>query len=34
MLALRTHTCKMKGAGYVDGKMVAEAEFMARIVDR
>jgi len=34
MLALRTHTCRMKGAGYVEGKLVAEAEFMARIVDR
>jgi UDP-3-O-[3-hydroxymyristoyl] N-acetylglucosamine deacetylase / 3-hydroxyacyl-[acyl-carrier-protein] dehydratase len=34
MLALRTHTCRMKGVGYVDGNLVAEAEFMARIVDR
>jgi UDP-3-O-[3-hydroxymyristoyl] N-acetylglucosamine deacetylase / 3-hydroxyacyl-[acyl-carrier-protein] dehydratase len=34
VLSLRTHACKMKGAGYVDGKMVAEAEMMARIVDK
>ncbi len=34
MLQLRRHTCRMKGAGYVDGQLVAEAELMARIVDR
>jgi UDP-3-O-[3-hydroxymyristoyl] N-acetylglucosamine deacetylase/3-hydroxyacyl-[acyl-carrier-protein] dehydratase len=34
MLQLRRHTCRMKGTGYVDGLLVAEAEMMARIVDR
>lgn len=34
MLQLRRHTCKMKGVGTVDGAVVAEAEMMARIVDR
>jgi len=34
VLQLRTHVCKMRGAGYVDGQLVAEAEMMARIVDR
>jgi UDP-3-O-[3-hydroxymyristoyl] N-acetylglucosamine deacetylase / 3-hydroxyacyl-[acyl-carrier-protein] dehydratase len=34
VLQLRRHTCRMKGVGYVDGNPVAEAEFMARIVDR
>jgi UDP-3-O-[3-hydroxymyristoyl] N-acetylglucosamine deacetylase / 3-hydroxyacyl-[acyl-carrier-protein] dehydratase len=34
VLQLRRHTCRMKGVGYVDGNAVAEAEFMARIVDR
>ncbi|MCI0433031.1 MAG: bifunctional UDP-3-O-[3-hydroxymyristoyl] N-acetylglucosamine deacetylase/3-hydroxyacyl-ACP dehydratase [Gemmatimonadetes bacterium] len=34
MVQLRRHTCRMRGAGYVDGQIVAEAEFMARIVDR
>ena len=34
MLQLRRHTCRMKGAGYVEGQLVAEAELMARIVDR
>jgi UDP-3-O-[3-hydroxymyristoyl] N-acetylglucosamine deacetylase/3-hydroxyacyl-[acyl-carrier-protein] dehydratase len=29
----RRRTCKMKGLGFVDGQVVAEAEFMARIVD-
>lgn len=27
-------TCKMRGIGYVDGQVVAEADLMARIVDR
>ncbi|MEX0892351.1 MAG: UDP-3-O-acyl-N-acetylglucosamine deacetylase [Gemmatimonadota bacterium] len=34
MLQFRRHTCRMKGQGFVDGKLVAEAEMMARIVDR
>jgi UDP-3-O-[3-hydroxymyristoyl] N-acetylglucosamine deacetylase/3-hydroxyacyl-[acyl-carrier-protein] dehydratase len=34
MLQFRRHTCRMKGVGYVDGQPVAEAEMMARIVDR
>jgi hypothetical protein len=27
-------TCRMKGMAYVDGNVVAEAEMMARVVDR
>ncbi len=34
MTSLRRSVCKMKGKGMVDGKVVAEAEMMARIVDR
>ena len=34
MVNLRRSVCKMKGRGIVDGKIVAEAEMMARIVDR
>ena len=34
VLQLRTHVCKMRGVGIVDGQLVAEAEMMARIVDR
>ncbi len=34
MLQFRRHVCRMKGEGYVDGNLVAEAELMARIVDR
>jgi UDP-3-O-[3-hydroxymyristoyl] N-acetylglucosamine deacetylase/3-hydroxyacyl-[acyl-carrier-protein] dehydratase len=34
VLQLRTHVCKMRGVGLVDGQLVAEAEMMARIVDR
>jgi UDP-3-O-[3-hydroxymyristoyl] N-acetylglucosamine deacetylase/3-hydroxyacyl-[acyl-carrier-protein] dehydratase len=34
MIQFRRHTCKMRGEGFVDGALVAEAEFMARIVDR
>jgi UDP-3-O-[3-hydroxymyristoyl] N-acetylglucosamine deacetylase / 3-hydroxyacyl-[acyl-carrier-protein] dehydratase len=34
MLQFRRNTCRMRGVGYVDGQAVAEAELMARIVDR
>lgn len=34
MVQFRGKTCKMKGAGYVDGQMVAEAEMMATVVER
>ncbi|MEX0980034.1 MAG: bifunctional UDP-3-O-[3-hydroxymyristoyl] N-acetylglucosamine deacetylase/3-hydroxyacyl-ACP dehydratase [Gemmatimonadota bacterium] len=34
MLQFRRHVCKMRGEGFVDGNLVAEAELMARIVDR
>jgi len=34
MLAFRGRTCRMKGAGFVDGQIVAEAEMMAMVVDR
>jgi UDP-3-O-[3-hydroxymyristoyl] N-acetylglucosamine deacetylase/3-hydroxyacyl-[acyl-carrier-protein] dehydratase len=34
MLAFRGRTCRMKGVGYVDGQVVAEAEMMAMVVDR
>jgi UDP-3-O-[3-hydroxymyristoyl] N-acetylglucosamine deacetylase/3-hydroxyacyl-[acyl-carrier-protein] dehydratase len=34
MLQFRRHVCRMRGVGYVDGAAVAEAEFMARIVDK
>jgi UDP-3-O-[3-hydroxymyristoyl] N-acetylglucosamine deacetylase/3-hydroxyacyl-[acyl-carrier-protein] dehydratase len=34
MLQLRRHVCRMRGVGFVDGQIVAEAEMMARIVDR
>jgi UDP-3-O-[3-hydroxymyristoyl] N-acetylglucosamine deacetylase/3-hydroxyacyl-[acyl-carrier-protein] dehydratase len=34
ILQLRKHVCRMRGEGYVDGQLVAEAEMMARIVDR
>ncbi|MBI4409787.1 MAG: UDP-3-O-[3-hydroxymyristoyl] N-acetylglucosamine deacetylase [Gemmatimonadetes bacterium] len=34
MLQLRRHVCRMRGIGTVDGQVVAEAEMMARIVDR
>jgi UDP-3-O-[3-hydroxymyristoyl] N-acetylglucosamine deacetylase/3-hydroxyacyl-[acyl-carrier-protein] dehydratase len=34
MVQFRGKTCKMKGAGYVDGQMVAEADMMAMVVDR
>jgi UDP-3-O-[3-hydroxymyristoyl] N-acetylglucosamine deacetylase / 3-hydroxyacyl-[acyl-carrier-protein] dehydratase len=34
LLHFRGRTCRMKGVGSVDGQIVAEAEMMARIVDR
>ncbi len=34
MVQFRGRTCRMKGVGQVDGQIVAEAEMMARIVDR
>lgn len=34
LLQFRRHVCKMKGVGRVDGQVVAEAELMARIMDR
>jgi len=34
MLQFRRSVCKMRGTGTVDGKIVAEAELMARIVER
>ena len=33
LLRFRRGNCKMRGEGYVDGELVAEAEFMARVVD-
>ena len=34
MVQFRGKTCKMKGVAFVDGQVVAEAEMMARVVDR
>ncbi len=34
MLQNRGRTCRMKGIAYVDGQVVAEAEMMARVVDK
>src|SRR3989449_1384590 len=34
MVNFRGKTCKMKGVGYVDGQVVAEADMMASVVDR
>ena len=34
MLQFRRHVCRMRGVGKVGGHVVAEAELMARIVDR
>lgn len=34
MLQFRRHVCRMRGQGFVDGNLVAEAELMARIMDR
>ncbi len=33
MLQFRRHVCRMKGVGFVEGQIVAEAEMMARIVE-
>jgi UDP-3-O-[3-hydroxymyristoyl] N-acetylglucosamine deacetylase/3-hydroxyacyl-[acyl-carrier-protein] dehydratase len=33
VLQFRRHTCKMRGEGFVDGNLVAEAEFMARVME-
>jgi UDP-3-O-[3-hydroxymyristoyl] N-acetylglucosamine deacetylase / 3-hydroxyacyl-[acyl-carrier-protein] dehydratase len=34
LVQLRRSVCKMRGEGFVDGNLVAEAELMARIMDR
>jgi UDP-3-O-[3-hydroxymyristoyl] N-acetylglucosamine deacetylase/3-hydroxyacyl-[acyl-carrier-protein] dehydratase len=34
MLQFRGKTCRMKGVGYVDGQVVAEAEMMAMVTDK
>jgi UDP-3-O-[3-hydroxymyristoyl] N-acetylglucosamine deacetylase/3-hydroxyacyl-[acyl-carrier-protein] dehydratase len=34
MVQFRRHVCRMKGRGRVDGQLVAEADLMARIVER
>jgi UDP-3-O-[3-hydroxymyristoyl] N-acetylglucosamine deacetylase/3-hydroxyacyl-[acyl-carrier-protein] dehydratase len=34
LLQLRRGICRMRGEGFVDGQLVAEAELMARIMDR
>ena len=34
MLKFSGKTCRMKGVGYVEGKVVAEAEMVARVIDR
>ena len=34
VLQFRGRTCRMKGVGYVDGQVVAEAEMMAMVTDR
>lgn len=34
LLQLRRSVCRMRGEGYVNGQLVAEAELMARIMDR
>ncbi|MBI1966840.1 MAG: bifunctional UDP-3-O-[3-hydroxymyristoyl] N-acetylglucosamine deacetylase/3-hydroxyacyl-ACP dehydratase [Gemmatimonadetes bacterium] len=34
MLQFRGKTCRMKGQGFVDGQMVAEAEMMAMVIDK
>ena len=34
MIQFRGRTCKMKGVGYVDGQVVAEAEMAAIVTDR
>lgn len=34
LVQMRRTVCKMRGEGFVDGQLVAEAELMARIMDR
>jgi UDP-3-O-[3-hydroxymyristoyl] N-acetylglucosamine deacetylase/3-hydroxyacyl-[acyl-carrier-protein] dehydratase len=34
MVQFRGRTCRMRGVGYVDGSAVAEADMMARVMDR
>jgi len=34
MIQMRSRTCRMKGVGRVEGRVVAEAEMMAQVVDR
>ncbi len=34
LIQFRRSICKMRGEGFVDGKLVAEAELMARVMDR
>ena len=34
LLQLRRQVCRMRGEGFVDGQLVAEAELMARVVDK
>ena len=34
IMQIRRHVCRMRGVGYVEGQVVAEAEMMARIMDR
>ena len=34
MVQFRGKTCKMKGVGYVDGQVVAEAEMMAMVTEK
>jgi UDP-3-O-[3-hydroxymyristoyl] N-acetylglucosamine deacetylase/3-hydroxyacyl-[acyl-carrier-protein] dehydratase len=34
MLHFRGRNCRMRGVGYVDGQVAAEAEMMARVVDK
>jgi UDP-3-O-[3-hydroxymyristoyl] N-acetylglucosamine deacetylase/3-hydroxyacyl-[acyl-carrier-protein] dehydratase len=34
MIQFRGRTCRLKGVAYVDGQVVAEAEMLARVVDR
>ena len=34
LVQLRRSVCKMRGEGFVDGQLVAEAELMARVMER
>ena len=34
VIQLRGRNCRLKGVAYVDGQVVAEAEMLARVVDR